>query len=259
MDAKTLGSPRCSLCGTPAEFRPSEHFYLGLDQLQPKLAEYLDRQTHWRPGTLRVAQNFLDEGLHPTPITRDLEWGVPIPLDGYGSKRFYVWFEAVIGYLSASREWAIRADRPEAWHRFWDARGPVRQYYFVGKDNKFFHTIIWPAILIGLGTYVLPYDVPANEWLLIAGKKISKSRPAELDVFIPSLLSRYAPDVIRFYAALLAPQNHDTEFDWDEFHRVSEEILSNQYGNLVQRALVLVRDRCRGKIPEGHSSIGSHL
>ncbi len=259
MDATTLGSPRCSLCGTPAEFRPSEHFYLGLDQLQPKLAEYLDRQTHWRPGTRRVAQNFLDEGLHPTPITRDLEWGVPIPLDGYDSKRFYVWFEAVIGYLSASREWAIRSDRPEAWHRFWDAHEPVRQYYFVGKDNKFFHTIIWPAILIGLGTYVLPYDVPANEWLLIAGKKISKSRPAELDVFIPSLLSRYAPDVIRFYAALLAPQNHDTEFDWDEFHRVSEEILSNQYGNLVQRTLVLVRDRCHGKIPEGHSSIGSHL
>ncbi len=259
MDAKTLGSPRCSLCGTPAEFRPSEHFYLGLDQLQPKLAEYLHQQTHWRPGTLRVAQNFLDEGLHATPITRDLEWGVPIPLDGYGSKRFYVWFEAVIGYLSASREWAIRAGRPEAWHQFWDAREPVRQYYFVGKDNKFFHTIIWPAILLGLGTYVLPYDVPANEWLLIAGKKISKSRPADLDVFIPSLLSRYAPDLIRFYAALLAPQNHDTEFDWDEFHRVSEEILSNQYGNLVQRALVLVRDRCGGKIPEGRTGIGPHL
>lgn len=259
LQAKALGSPRCALCGTPAEFRPSEHFYLRLDQLQPKLAEYIGRQTHWRPGTLRVAQSFLDEGLHPTPITRDLTWGVPIPLEGYDAKRFYVWFEAVIGYLSASREWAIRVGRPQAWQRFWDAREPVRQYYFVGKDNKFFHTIVWPAILLGLGSYALPYDVPANEWLLIDGKKISKSRPADLDVFIPSLLSRYPPDVIRFYAALLAPQNHDTEFDWDEFHRVSEEILSNQYGNLVQRTLVLVRDRCGGRLPEGGSGIEAHL
>ena len=259
LQGKALGSPRCSLCGTPAEFRPSEHFYLMLDRLQPKLAEYLGRQPHWRAGTLRVAENFLSEGLHPTPITRDLDWGIPIPLEGYDTKRFYVWFEAVIGYLSASREWAIRAGRPEAWHAYWDAREPVRQYYFVGKDNRFFHAIVWPAILLGLGSYALPYDVPANEWLLIDGRKISKSRPADLDAFVPSLLSRYAPDVIRFYAALLAPQNHDTEFDWDEFHRVSEEILSNQYGNLVQRALVLVRDRCDGRRPEGASRIDPHL
>ena len=249
LEPRQLGTPRCSLCGTPAEFRPSEHFYLELDRLQPKLTEYLGRQTHWRPGTLRVAENFLAEGLHPTPITRDLEWGVPIPLDGYDAKRFYVWFDAVTGYLSASKEWAIRTGAPEAWHRFWDETEDVRAYYFVGKDNRFHHTIIWPGMLLGAGGLQLPYDVPANEWLRTGGGKVSKSRTEDQDAFIPSLLARYPPDVIRFYAALLAPQNHDTELDWHEFHKLREEVLANQYGNLVQRALSLVRDRYGGKLP----------
>jgi len=249
LEPRQLGNPRCSLCGTPAEFRPSEHFYLELDRLQPALAAYLARQTHWRASTLRVAENFLADGLHPTTITRDLDWGVPIPLDGYDSKRFYVWFDAVSGYLSAAKEWAIRSGTPEAWRRFWDPKEPVRQYYFVGKDNKFHHTIIWPGMLLGVGGLQLPYDVPANEWLLHEGRKVSKSRTKERSAFVPSLLERYPPDVIRFYAALLAPQNHDTELDWDEFDSVREEILANQYGNLVQRALVLTRDRYGGRVP----------
>jgi len=266
VEPRKLGSPRCSLCSTPAEFRPSEHFYLELDRLQPQLSDYIGRQKHWRAGTLRVAENFLTEGLHPTPITRDLEWGVPIPLDGYDSKRFYVWFDAVIGYLSASKEWAIRSGRPEAWHRYWDDREPVRQFYFVGKDNKFFHTIIWPGMLLGVGGLQLPYDVPANEWLLIEGEKVSKSRTGDVNAFVPSLLEHFAPDVIRFYAALLAPQNHDTELDWAEFQKVRDEILANQYGNLVQRTLVLVRDKCSGKVPTppegwgpGHGAVGERI
>jgi methionyl-tRNA synthetase len=249
MEPGQLGSPKCALCGTAAEFRPSEHFYLELDRLQDRIAEYVSHQHHWRLGTLRVAENFLKGGLHPTPITRDLEWGIPIPLDGYDAKRFYVWFDAVTGYLSASKEWAIRAGNPDAWQAFWDVHEPVRQYYFVGKDNKFFHTIIWPGILLGAGGFQLPFDVPANEWLLVGGKKVSKTRTADTDAFIPSLLANYPPDVIRFYAALLAPQNHDTELDWDEFRKLREEVLANQYGNLVQRTLVLTRDRYSGKVP----------
>jgi methionyl-tRNA synthetase len=249
VEPNQLGNPKCVLCGTPAEFRPSEHFYLELDRLQEKLTEYVSRQQHWRAGTLRVAENFLKEGLHPTPITRDLDWGVPIPLDGYDTKRFYVWFDAVTGYLSASKEWAIRAGRPDAWQAYWDAREPVRQYYFVGKDNKFHHTIIWPGMLLGAGGFQLPYDVPANEWLLAGGKKVSKSGTVDTDAFIPALLANYPPDVIRFYAAVMAPQNHDTELDWDEFRKFREEVLANQYGNLVQRTLVLTRDRYSGKVP----------
>ncbi len=245
-----LKEPRCALCGTPAELRPSEHFYLELDRLQGKLAEYVGQQQHWRPGTLKVAENFLRDGLHPTPITRDLDWGIPIPLDGYDSKRFYVWFDAVTGYLSASKEWAIRSGRPDAWRAYWDPREPVRAYYFVGKDNKFHHTIVWPGMLLGAGGFKLPYDVPANEWLVGAeSRKLSKSRDEGQEAFIPALLAKYPPDVIRFYAALLAPQNHDTELNWDEFRQLRNEVLANQYGNLAQRALAMVRDRYGGKVP----------
>ncbi len=250
LEPHQLGQPHCALDGTPAEFRPSEHFYLELDRLQPKLAEYVARQEdHWRPGVWRVAENFLTEGLHPTPITRDLDWGVPIPLDGYDTKRIYVWVEALIGYLSAAQEWAVRSGRPEAWRRYWEEREPARHYYFVGKDNKFHHTIVWPAMLLGVGGLHLPYDVPANEWMTLGGQKVSKSRTQEQEAFLPSLLERYPPDQIRFYAALLAPQNHDTELDWDEFHHLREEVLANQLGNLVQRALIFARDRYDGRIP----------
>ena len=250
LEADRLGAARCALCGTPAERRPTEHFYLELDRLAEPLRAYIAGQSHWRPGTRRVAETFLNAGLHPTAITRDLEWGVPIPLDGFATKRFYVWFEALIGYLSASEEWAVRAGRPAAWHRYWDEREPVRAYYFVGKDNKFHHTIIWPAVLLGVGGLKLPFDVPANEWLLVEGEKISKSRTRAGDPFVPSLLARYPPDVIRFYGALLAPQNHDTELNWAEFDQLRDEVLANQYGNLVQRTLVLARDRYAGRVPE---------
>jgi methionyl-tRNA synthetase len=250
LDARKLGAPRCALDGALAEFRSSEHFYLELDRLAPELTKYLARVgEHWRPGVLRVAENFLEEGLRPTSITRDLDWGVPLPLDGYESKRMYVWFEAVTGYLSAAREWAVRAGRPDAWRKYWDEGEPARHYYFVGKDNKFHHTIVWPAMLLGIGGLHLPYDVPANEWLTLSGEKVSKSRTRELEAFLPSLLDRYPPDVIRFYAALLAPQNHDTELDWDEFDKVREEQLANQFGNLVQRTLVFTRDRYGGRLP----------
>ncbi len=249
LEPKELGSPRCALCGTPAEFRPTEQFYIELDKLQPQIAAYVGAHPDWRPGTRKVAENFLAEGLHPTPITRDIDWGVPLPLDGYDTKRFYVWFEALIGYLSASKEWAVRSGRPEAWRRYWDEREPARHYYFLGKDNKFHHTILWPGMLLGVGGLHLPDDVPANEWLLIQGGKLSKSKAAGRDAFHPSLLAHYPPDVIRFYAALLAPENHDTELDWDELEKVRDEILANQFGNLVQRTLVLVRDRYGGRIP----------
>jgi len=249
LEAKQLLGPKCRLCGTPAVFRPSEHFYLLLDKLEPRLRQYLADKTHWRSSVTGTTRNFLDEGLHPTPITRDLDWGVPIPLEGYATKRFYVWFDAVIGYLSASREWAIRAGRPEAWKKFWAPEEQVRSYYFLGKDNIFFHTVVWPSILLGAGGLQLPYDVPANEWLRIGGGKISKSRPLDPKMYLPSLVGEYPADVIRLYAAALAPQNHDTDFSWDEFHQLTEDVLSNQYGNLVQRVLVLVRDRCGGKVP----------
>jgi methionyl-tRNA synthetase len=242
--------PVCALCGTPAEFRPSEHFYLRLDKFAEPLERYLEDKKFWRANVITFAENFRRAGLRPTPVTRDIDWGIPIPLDGYPSKRFYVWFDAVIGYLSATREWAIRQGKPEAWRRYWAAGEAVRSYYFVGKDNIYHHTLFWPAMLLGQGQLLLPYDVPANEWLVIGGGKLSKSRSPGQDVSLPALLAEHPPDAIRFYAALLAPQNHDTEFTWEEFRQITEEMLPNQWGNLVQRVLVFARDRFEGRIPE---------
>ncbi|HEV2165972.1 MAG TPA: methionine--tRNA ligase [Thermoplasmata archaeon] len=267
LETAQLGAPRCSLCGTPAEFRPSEHFYLLLDRLAPELRRYVEEHPHWRPSVAKVAKNFLAEGLHPTPITRDLDWGIPIPLEGYDAKRFYVWFDALIGYVSASKEWAIRAGRPEAWKRYWDPKERTHHYYFIGKDNTFHHTILWPGILLGAGDLPLPHEVAANEWLVLGGKKLAKSGTPELDATIPTLLDQYPPDHIRFYAALLAPQNHDTEFDLEEFRRLYDEILANQFGNLAQRLLVLTRDRLGGIVPtppddpavDGPAGIGGRI
>lgn len=247
--AQELKHPVCALCGTPAEFRPSEHFFFRLDKLAPAVERYLEDKQYWRPNVITFTQNFRKGGLKATPITRDIDWGVPIPLDGYPTKRFYVWFEAVIGYLSATREWAVRSGDPEAWHRFWDPGEPVRSYYFVGKDNIYYHTLFWPAMLLGHGRLAPPYDVPANEWLVTSGSKLSKSRSPGEDVHVAAMLTRYPADAIRFYAALMAPQNHDTEFRWEEFQQVTEQVLANQWGNLVQRLLVFARDRCGGRIP----------
>jgi methionyl-tRNA synthetase len=249
LEPRQLGSPKCRLCGHAAEFRPSEHFFLLLDKLAPRLEAYLSDKTYWRDSVVGVTRNFLTIGLHPTSITRDLDWGVPIPLEGYGSKRLYVWFDALVGYLSASREWAIRSGHPDAWRPFWDPDVPARSYYFLGKDNIFFHTVLWPSILLGHGHLRLPYDVPANEWMQTGGRKISKSRPDDVGAFLTELVEKYPADVIRFYASLLAPQNHDTEFDPAELRQQADEVLANQYGNLVQRVLVLARERAGGRVP----------
>ncbi len=249
LEPPQLGSPSCRICGTPAEFRPSEHFFLRLDLLEPKLRAYVTEHPDWRSNVRGTAENFLRQGLRASPITRDLAWGIPIPLEGYDEKRIYVWFEAVIGYLSASREWAIRRGDPEAWRRFWDPAAPVRAYYFIGKDNIFHHALLWPGISIGVGGLALATEIPANEWLTASVGKISKSGATGAELFLPNLLERYPPDVIRFYAAALAPQNHDTEFDPAEFDSLYTEVLANQYGNLVQRLLVLTRDRYGGRTP----------
>lgn len=251
LEPEQLGNPRCRLCGTPAEFRPTEHFYLDLPSLAEPLARYHDQvKGSWRPSVRRFTDNFLAEGLHPRAITRDISWGVPVPLDGYPTKRLYVWFEAVIGYLSASQRWAQDRGDPEAWKPFWEEGGEVQAYYFMGKDNITFHTIFWPAMLLGVGGLRLPDRVEANEHMQLGGRKLSKSRaPADLVVALPDLLERYEPDRIRFYAAYHAPQNHDTQFDPEEFAHEGDQILADQWGNLVQRTLTLANREGGGRIP----------
>jgi methionyl-tRNA synthetase len=255
LDPTDLLEPRSKLTGATPETRETTHFFLDLPQFQERLAAWVaERGQHWRPAVLGFVQGWLKEGLRARAITRDLDWGVPIPLEGYEDKRIYVWFDAVIGYLSASMEWAERQGEPEAWRRWWelDAEGkpPGRAYYFVGKDNIPFHAIIWPAMLMGYGGLALPYDVPANEFLTLEGQKLSSSRTYTSRLpFLPEALDLFDADAIRFFLTINAPESRDTDFSWDEFQRRNNDELVATYGNAVHRLLAFTQSRFGGVVP----------
>ncbi len=231
------------------EKRETEHFYLDLPKLREPLLEWAKRQAHWRPNVYRFTVNFLEGGLQPRAITRDLTWGVPLPPEvgpGWEDKRIYVWFEAVTGYLSASVEWARRQGKPDAWEHWW--KNPeCRQYYFIGKDNIPFHTVIWPAILLGRGDTILPYDVPANEYMNFGGQKASKS--AGVGTTVPRLLGTFDPDAIRYYLIANAPETADTNYAEDELIRRNNDELVAWWGNLVNRTLTFVQRSLGGTVP----------
>ncbi|MEW6230709.1 MAG: methionine--tRNA ligase [Chloroflexota bacterium] len=241
-----LLEPHCRFCGHTPEIRDTEHFFLDLGAFEARLRAWVDRQAHWRPNVRAFTLNILNSGLRSRPITRDIDWGISVPLPGFESKRIYVWFEAVIGYLSASIEWAQRQGQPEKWREWWQQE--AKTYYFIGKDNIFFHTVIWPAMLMGHGDYNLPYDVPANEFLNLEGQKISKSR--HWGVWIPDYLSRYEPDPLRYYLAANAPETSDSDFTWREFVRRNNDELVATYGNLVHRVLTFTYRNFDRQVPK---------
>jgi methionyl-tRNA synthetase len=226
-------------------FESSEHFFLRLSAFENKLKAWVKNQTHWRQNVLNFTLAFLEGGLKDRAITRDIEWGVPVPQPGFEKKRIYVWFEAVIGYLSASKEWAKFKGDASAWEPFW--RGDAKSYYFIGKDNIPFHTIIWPAMLTGYGGLNLPYDVPANEFLTIEGKKLSTSR--NWAVWLPDYLERYAPDPLRYLLSAGMPETSDTDFSWREFVRRNNDELVATYGNLAHRVLTFTQRHFSGVVP----------
>jgi methionyl-tRNA synthetase len=245
LNAAELVAPRCRVCATMPEFRESEHFFLKLIAFQQRLEEWIRKQTHWRQNVLNFSLGYLTEGLKDRPITRDINWGIPVPVPGFESKRIYVWFEAVIGYLSASKEWAAGTANPEAWRSFWE--GDAKGYYFLGKDNIVFHSIIWPSMLMGYGGLNLPADVPANEYLTFENKKGSKSR--NWAVWVPDYTSRYDPDPLRYFLAANMPETSDTDFNWHEFIRRNNDELVATYGNLVNRVLTFAYRNFDGMVP----------
>ncbi|GAB4514524.1 MAG: methionine--tRNA ligase [Anaerolineae bacterium] len=237
--------------------RESEHYFLRLDHFAEELLAYLDaHQEQWRPNVTRFSRNFVADGLHPRPITRDIDWGIDVPLPGWEGKRLYVWFEAVMGYFTASVEWARNIGQPDAWKQWW--YNPEAEIYnFIGKDNIPFHTIIWQAELLGVnGIYNdgnstpinLPYDVPANEFMNIEGKQFSKSR--NWAIWLPDVLERYQPDAVRYYVARTFPESADSDFSWEGFlTRVNNELVA-AWGNLVNRMLGFAYKRFDGKVPQ---------
>ena len=247
LDAIELKDPRCKICGQRPVPRESVHFFFDLPAFEERLREYIDRQTHWRPNVQNFVRNYLKEGLKPRPVSRDLDWGIPLPLEGYEGKVMYVWFEAVIGYLSASIEWAHNQGTPDAWEAWW--RNPeARSYYFIGKDNIPFHAIIWPAELMGYDEELnLPYDIPANEFLNLEGEKFSTSR--NWAIWLPEYLERYAPDPLRYYLTAIAPETRDSDFTWRGFVDRNNNELVATWGNLVHRVVTFAYRRWDGRVP----------
>jgi methionyl-tRNA synthetase len=237
LDATDLIEPRSRINGEVPVFRETEHFFFDLPAFGDQLREWIGAQTHWRPNVRRYSLNFVAD-LKPRPITRDLDWGVPVPLPGWENrpdKRIYVWFDAVMGYLSASIEWAANRGTPDEWREWWQVPD-VRGSYFMGKDNITFHTVMWPAILLGAGDLELPYDVVSSEFLTMEGGKFSVSRGRVIEV--RDFLSRYDPDALRFYLTIAGPETTDTDFTWAEFVRRNNDELVGTWGNLVHRTLV---------------------
>jgi methionyl-tRNA synthetase len=250
LDPQELIDPRSTLDGAPPEFRERSHYMLRLSAFQERLQEWLKDKDFWRANVLNFTTAFLgqEQGLRDRAITRDLQWGVPVPVEGWEDRRIYVWFEAVIGYLSASVQWAKEiADDPEAWRPWWSEG--VKSYYFIGKDNIPFHTIIWPAMLMGYGDGLpLPHDVPANEFLNLEGSQFSTSR--DWAVWVPDYLSRYAPDPLRYVLSATMPETSDSEFTWRDFARRNNTELVGTYGNLVHRMLTFLQRNFDGVVPD---------
>ena len=241
-----LLEPYCTLCGSTPEIRPTEHFFLKLSAFTDRLKEYVADKDYWRSNVKTFTKNWIDEGIHDRAITRDMSWGVPIPVDGWEDKVIYVWFEADIGYLSASVEYSRMIGKPDYWEAFW--KDPeVKSYYFIGKDNIPFHSIIWPSILMGEGGLNLPYDIPANEYLMFSGGKLSKSRGGAIDV--PSVLKSFDADQVRYYLSVNMPDTHDSDFTWEDFEtKVNNELVA-ALGNYYHRCLSFTKKNF-GTIPE---------
>ena len=260
LDATDLINPVSRINGEKPKFVETEHLFLDLPAFTETLGKWLSTKTDWRPNVLNFTRNLVDD-MRPRPITRDLDWGVPIPLDGWRDqplKRFYVWFDAVIGYFSASVEWARRRGDDDAWRRWWNDP-TARMVYFMGKDNITFHAQIWPALLLGhngagdrggetgpYGPLNLPSEIASSEFLTMSGSKFSTSRGRV--IYLHEFLREFGPDTLRYFIAAAGPETQDVDFTWDEFVRRVNFELANEWGNLVNRAISMAH-RNVGAVP----------
>ena len=260
LDPADLINPVSKINGETPQFVETEHFLLDLPALADALSAWLKERQDWRPNVLKFSLNLLED-IRPRAMTRDIDWGVPIPIEGWqdnNAKKLYVWFDAVVGYLSASIEWAYRIGEPEAWRTFWTNPDAV-SYYFMGKDNITFHSQIWPAELLGyrgegsrggtvgqLGSLELPTEVVSSEYLTMSGSKFSSSRGVV--IYVKDFLEEFGADPLRYFIAVAGPENNDTDFTWDEFVRRINNELANGWGNLVNRTVSMAHKNF-GEVP----------
>ena len=246
LEPENLLEPVCAVCGKPVSFKYSKHLYIAITALQDKLRALVDRHPEWRKNAIAFTNRYLDEGLRDRALTRDLEWGIKVPRDGYENKTIYIWAENVLGYLSASRKAAdLRgADFQELWGR------EAKHYYVHGKDNIPFHTIILPALLLGNGeNWHLPDQIISSEYLTLEGRKISTSQ--NYAIWLKDLLEHYEADSIRYYFLANGPEKKDADFSWREYVNSHNGELLGAYGNFVNRSLAFIAKYCGGIVPNG--------
>ncbi|WP_293768496.1 methionine--tRNA ligase [uncultured Corynebacterium sp.] len=260
LDPIDLINPVSKINGETPKFVETEHFLLDLPAIKDALETWLKAREDWRPNVLKFSLNLLED-MRPRTMTRDIDWGIPIPVEGWqdnNAKKLYVWFDAVVGYLSASVEWAYRTGNPDAWKDFWQ-NPDARHYYFMGKDNITFHSQIWPAELLGYagkgvkggelhayGELNLPTEVVSSEYLTMSGSKFSSSKGVV--IYVKDFLAEFGPDALRYFIAVAGPENNDTDFTWDEFVRRINNELANGWGNLVNRTVSMAHKNF-GEVP----------
>jgi methionyl-tRNA synthetase len=245
-DAIELKNPRSKLTQAPLVRRPTKHWFLLLDQFKDRLKDWLSTKD-WKPNVIHFIQDYIDH-LHPRAITRDSTWGVPVPLPEAEGKVLYVWFDAPIGYISATQEWALQTHQPEKWKDYWFDPA-TRLVQFIGKDNIPFHASIFPAMVMGQNQpYHLVDELPANEFYHLEGRKFSKSEG--WFIYLEEFLKSYTSDQIRYTIAAHSPETADSEFIWKDFQLRCNVDLLGKYGNLVNRVLVFLHRQCQGVVPD---------
>jgi methionyl-tRNA synthetase len=235
IDSCDLNEVKCKLCGGVPVLEQTTHLFFSLSSFESKLLEWIEGKKNWKSNVQKFTYNWLKGGLKDRAVTRDIEWGIPVPVPGFEKKRIYVWFDAVTGYLSASIEWAKQQGTPSKWEHWWKNK-EAKHYYFLAKDNIPFHSIIWPSMLLGYDKSLnLPYDIPANEYLCLSGEQFSKSR--SIAVWVPDILKHFDADAIRYYLSINMPESKDANWIWSDFVAKNNDELVGTYGNFIHRVL----------------------
>ena len=241
-----LINPVSALSGETPVRKETQHWYMPLGEMQDKLESWIKTREHWKPNVMGQIKSWLQEGLNDRAATRDLNWGVPVPLEGADGKVLYVWFEAPIGYISATKEWAQQSNNPEAWKNYWK-NDEAKLYHFIGKDNIVFHCIMFPIVLMEHGNFILPENVPANEFLNLEGKKLSTSRGWA--VWLHDYLEHFEADYLRYALGVTLPESKDSDFSWKDFqNRVNNELVA-VFGNFVNRASSFIEKYANSMVP----------
>lgn len=241
-----LKEPKCKTCGTTPEVRETTHYFFRLSQFQKTLEEWIRSQKHWKDNVKKFCEGWFAQGLEDRAITRDISWGVKVPLKEAENKVLYVWFDAPIGYISSTKEWAEKIGKPDLWKDYW-LDSNTKLIHFIGKDNIVFHAIVWPAMLLAHGDYILPAEIPANEFLNLEGRKLSTSE--NWAVWLPDYLKEFEPDPLRYALAVNLPENRDVDFAWRDFLSRNNNELADILGNFVNRVTTFISKNYNGEIP----------